>query len=234
MKLVPNMMAPEVIVDADSYFDMFLSFNQFLKPEEVAKSVYINIAQDVKNSFGGKFYMTISPKKTFRNRIFPEYKIKRAERSKEKSEALHAFMSMYEDKTVWHEDFEADDIVVYFMHRGSKVLAIDKDIKGVATREVFDYKQKKIQKPKTIIEAEEFTVYQSMMGDSTDGIPGAKDIGKAKALRKILDGIDIFEWVQLYDSIEQAELMMQLVRMDQIDEEIKLKLWRVEDWKLTQ
>ena len=86
--------------------------------------------------------------------------------------------------------------------------------------------------PKTQMEAEAFTVYQSMMGDSTDGIPGAKDIGKKKAHTKIKDGIDIFEWVALFDSIEQAELMMQLVRMDQIDDECNLRLWKLEDWKL--
>lgn len=232
MRLQKDTPVPEIIVDSDSYFDMYLSFNPLDGPRDVAKAVYLNIVHDIKNSFNGQFYMTISPKKTFRNKIYPLYKHKRKERSIFKSQALIAFMDMYEDKVVWHEDFEADDIVVYFMNRGSKVLAIDKDILGVRTQPIFNYKQKRIYQPKTILEAEKFTVYQSMMGDSTDGIPGAEGIGEKKAKKLIENDIDVFEWVQLFGTIENAELSMQLVRMDQIDENIELRLWKVEDWKL--
>jgi len=223
---------PETIVDCDSYFDTHISFNPFDSPKRIAEQVYINILHDIKNSFGGHFYMTITPLKTFRNDIYPNYKAKRKPRSELKSNALYELMTIHEDKVIWHEDFEADDITVYFMRRGSKFLAIDKDITGVAITKGFNYSKKKMIQPKTIMEAEAFTVFQSMMGDSTDGIPGAKDIGKSKAQTKIKDGIDVFEWVQLFGTIEQAELMMQLVRMDQIDDNCNLKLWKIEDWKL--
>ena len=232
MKLTSQTRVPDVIVDADSFFDIHMSFNTLDGPEKIANQVYLNIVQNVKNSFGGFFYMTITPKGTFRNRIYPLYKHKRPERSQIKSDALSYFAWKYAEKTVFHDDFEADDIVVYFMKRGSRVLAIDKDILGVAEREIFNYKTKKYIHPINPLQIEENIVYQSMMGDSTDGIPGAEGIGKAKALKKIKDGIDVFEWVQLFGSIEQAELMMRLVRMDQITDEIELKLWRVEDWKL--
>ena len=64
MKLTSQTRVPEVIVDADSYFDTYISFNPFDPPEVIAKNVYIKIMQDVKNSFGGFFYMAITPKKT--------------------------------------------------------------------------------------------------------------------------------------------------------------------------
>lgn len=192
----------------------------------------LNIRVDVKNAFDEDFCVTLSPRKTFRNRIYPLYKAKRKPRSKLKSDALNAFMKEYWEETIVHEDFEADDITVFFMLRGSKVLAIDKDIVGVRTQHVFNYNQKRIYQPQTKIEAERFTVYQSMMGDSTDGIPGAQGIGKGTAKKMMEAGIDIYEWAQLFKSIEEAELAMQLVRMDQIDKNIKLKLWRLEDWCL--
>lgn len=232
MQLTPNTRIPGTIVDCDSYFDTYMSFNPFDTPQKIAEQVFLNIKQDMMNSFGGHYYVTITPLKTFRNRIYPNYKAKRKQRSDLKSAALYEFIKKYDDIIIWHPDFEADDITVYFMKRGSKFLAIDKDITGVAITKGFNYQKKKLIQPKTIYEAEEFTVYQSMMGDSTDGIPGAKDIGTTKASKKIKDGIDVFEWVQLFDSIEDAELSMQLVRMDQIDEEIKLRLWKIEDWKL--
>lgn len=232
MKLTPQTRTPGTIVDCDSYFDTYISFNPFDNPEKIAHEVHLKIKQDIKNTFGGHYYTTITPLKTFRNKIYPNYKSKRKPRSEQKSLALQVFMTKNEDTCIWHPDFEADDITVYFMRRGAKILATDKDITGVATTQGYNYGKRKMISPKTQMEAEAFAVYQSMMGDSTDGIPGAKDIGKKKAHTKIEDGIDIFEWVALFDSIEQAELMMQLVRMDQIDDECNLRLWKLEDWKL--
>ena len=178
--------------------------------------------------------ITLTPLKTFRNRIYPLYKAKRKPRSQLKSDSLNEFMDKYWSKVIVHEDFEADDITVFFMLRGSKVLAIDKDIVGVRRTHVFNYGKRRIFQPLTDLEAEKFTVYQSLMGDSTDGIPGAPGIGKGTAKKLIDNDIDVFEWVQKFGSIEEAELSMQLVRMDQITDNIELKLWKVEDWLLHQ
>ena len=225
----------DVMIDGDSFFDIVIHSpnRKVFTPEETADAVWNYITRTTNWAFRGKeFLIALSPEKSFRNKLFIDYKKNRPKRSEDKKETMKVFLEKYGFCTMMHEDYEADDIVMFYGNRGSKIIAIDKDILGVNKVEAYNFKKKEYVEPKTEAGAEFAMLVQSLMGDSSDGIVGAKGIGKAKAKQIVLQMEEPYDWVKHFKTLEDAVLQMRLVRMDQIDDNLKLKLWNIEDFKL--
>jgi len=129
------------------------------------------------------------------------------------------------------EEVEADDVVVYFGRNGHIVAALDKDVLGSLEYAYNFGKKEWIEN--TPEEIARFPYYQTITGDSSDGLRGVYRVGPKGAL-KALDGCktDYEMWtavVKQYalkdQSIEEAIATMRCVRMDQWSPEAGLQLW---------
>lgn len=233
MRLSKNTRIPHTIIDGDSFFDtiIYVTASENLTEEETVMRVHQYILHTAMNSFNSAdFIVALSPQKTFRNQIYTGYKSNRPQRSEQKTKLLELYEYQFTNDVVYLENFEADDLVIYFAKKGSNVVAIDKDIKLVCPTRLYDFKKRIWQEPIHPITARGNMIMQSIMGDTSDGFAGVKDYGKGKARKLVENDIDVFEWTQLFESIDEAILTMRLVRMDQLDENLKLKLWDIEDW----
>ena len=162
--------------------------------------------------------IVLSPKKSFRHQIFPEYKANRKQSPLEGlSELRHRVMERLSPILV--ENFEADDVVVH----GSNVLgyfvgAIDKDVINACRQPVYNYVKRAWEhQGRTQSEIEEWYNYQALMGDSGDGIPGAKGVGKVGAKKIVATHPNWEEYAANFPDEDTAVTMMRLVRMDQFD-----------------
>ncbi len=117
---------------------------------------------------------------------------------------------------------EADDIVNYYARvKGYLISAIDKDVINANPTYSFDYNKREWQLPRTPEQVEQWYLVQTLMGDSTDNVAGAKGIGE-KGARDIIYGQhngeatyeDIIEY---FDSELDCMLNHTLVRMDGYD-----------------
>ena len=177
-----------------------------------------------------------SPSKTFRNEINENYKSNRPPPPPEVVRLKKMVMKRMGDMVWIKKGIEADDTIIYFMNKeGYFGAAIDKDVKNASTNYVLDYNKNKWQLPSTITRIEEWYVEQSIMGDSTDGIPGVSGMGVSKARKFIKDNNgrpSYDDWCALFENEEEAILSMQLVRMDQYNPDTGITLWSPEDWCL--
>ena len=177
-----------------------------------------------------------SPSKTFRNQLSEDYKSNRPPPPPDVVRLKKMVMERVRDMVWIKKGVEADDTIIYFMNKeGYFGAAIDKDVKNASTEFVLDYNKNKWNMPSTITRIEEWYVEQSIMGDSTDGIPGVAGMGEAKARKFIKkhSGRPSYEdWVDLFETEEDAILSMQLVRMDQYNPDTGITLWDSNDWCL--
>lgn len=125
----------------------------------------------------------LSPKRTFRHVAYPEYKAKR----KEPDPGIQRWKPYINEYLRQNWGFvewplhEADDAVaVVGTHMGNTVMCSpDKDMRQVPGNH-FDYK-KGIRFHISLKESEYNYYHQLLTGDSGDGIPGCKGIGKVTA-----------------------------------------------------
>lgn len=161
-----------------------------------------------------------SPKKTFRNEIYPEYKANRktsnivgvTELTKLVATRLKQWIMIVKNQ-------EADDIVNYLARtKNYLVAAIDKDVINANPTHTYNYNTFKWNQPNSQWKIDQWYLYQTLLGDNTDNIKGAKGIGKVKAQEIIDNGADCLDDIEPYFK-NRTDLMINhwLVRMDQFN-----------------
>lgn len=162
------------------------------------------------------------PVKSFRFRIYEEYKANRQKMPDDLRSQIDEIKNLVKEigiPVIESEDFEADDILgtmaAKYASQGLEVYLVtgDKDAyqlldenvkiyankKGISEYEIYDKEnivEKTGLKPELIID------YMALMGDSSDNIPGVKGIGEKTAL-KLISEFSSLE--NLYSNIESIK-----------------------------
>lgn len=135
------------------------------------------------------------------------------------------------ETTICESGVEADDVVVHYGRQGHIVCALDKDVLG-SLEYAYNYGRMEWSE-KTPEEIALFPFFQTITGDTSDGLRGVYRVG-AKGAEKALAGTSCEytmwkEVVKTYamkdQSIEEAIATMRCVRMDQWTPENGLVLW---------
>ena len=142
-----------------------------------------------------------SPEKTFRHKIYADYKATREATPDELVSQLPFMFKVTEAMNIpviIYPGFEADDIIGTLAKDGKKkglsvfMVTGDKDFMQLLEEDILVYKPASGQKPVEIIDVEgvkekwgvrpdQIADYLGMIGDTSDNIPGIKGIGPAKA-----------------------------------------------------
>ena len=142
-----------------------------------------------------------SPEKTFRHKIYAEYKATREATPDELVSQLPFMFKVTEAMNIpviIYPGFEADDIIGTLAKDGKKkglsvfMVTGDKDFMQLLEDDILVYKPASGQKPVEIIDVEgvkekwgvkpeQIADYLGLIGDTSDNIPGIKGIGPAKA-----------------------------------------------------
>ena len=156
--------------------------------------------------------------KTFRSDIYSEYKSHRPDAPDDLKVQLPIAIEFIEKmgfKTAAAIGYEADDIIASLAHDGVKngfkvrVVSHDKDLYQLICDDIFmfDPLKKKVVSSADCFEKygvypNQFTDYQSLLGDSADNVPGVKGVGAktAMALIQQFDNLD-----NIYKNIENIE-----------------------------
>lgn len=117
---------------------------------------------------------------------------------------------------------EADDVVNYFARvHNYFVAAIDKDVINANPTYTYDYNERKWNLPRTQIQVEQWYLIQTLMGDATDNVQGAPNIGEKKARSIVLgengNTASYQDIIQYFDSPTDCLINHTLVRMDMYD-----------------
>jgi hypothetical protein len=239
-------MTHKIAIDADSMVDIALS-RIGKKAENWLEKSYLEFCGQIKEVHSGIFrryrynigdsvehIILLSPKKSWRNRYVSTYKSNRDPRSPEKTELLNLIWQRLGTEVKADNIAEADDWTIYYASLGWHISAIDKDIHLASPMPVFNYKTKKWTEPKSKEDIEKNIIMQSVMGDSVDGIRGAKGKGKTFCENNILNrrSIPYNEWVSWFECEQDAIESMRLVRMDQWTPDGGLQMWQPGLWIL--
>ncbi|MEA3384289.1 MAG: DNA polymerase I [Campylobacterota bacterium] len=156
--------------------------------------------------------------KTFRSDIYSEYKSHRPEAPEDLKAQLPVAIEFIEKMgfpTAAKIGYEADDIIASLAHDAKekglqvRVVSHDKDLYQLIKDDIFMFdpmKKKIISRDdcfsKYGVYPEQFTDYQSLLGDSADNVPGVKGVGAktAEALIKQFDNLD-----NIYANIDSIE-----------------------------
>jgi len=176
-----------------------------------------------------EFEIVFSPKHTFRNELSETYKANRKPTTIVGIQKLKSLIQSRLDATEM-TGLEADDIVITRAYEKENVIiaCIDKDVYLHSPVPCFNYKKWEWIDGKTNDEIEQNYWVQAIMGDSTDGIKGAKGIGIVGAEKLVYDLFEPFtyeKYISLFDSENEAILSMRLVRLDQFKTG-ELILWK--------
>ncbi|MFH1251080.1 MAG: 5'-3' exonuclease H3TH domain-containing protein, partial [bacterium] len=167
---------------------VFAYVNSLLKLLDEEKPDYIGMVFD-------------APEKTFRHKIYKEYKATREAMPDELVSQLPYIRNVTEAMNIpviIRPGFEADDIIGTLAkdgrRQGLKVFMVtgDKDFMQLLEEDILVYKPGSGQKPVEIIDVngvmekwgvrpDQIADYLGMIGDTSDNIPGIKGIGPAKA-----------------------------------------------------
>jgi DNA polymerase-1 len=158
-------------------------------------------------------------RKNFRNEIYPDYK---AHRPPTPPELIPQFDLIREATEAYHipwfaeEGYEADDLIATFAEFGKKnqfeviIVSSDKDLMQLVTQDVtlFDHFKNVFITPNQVIEKygvppEKMIEIQSLMGDSSDNVPGVPKIGPKTAAELILQFGSLEHLLENLDKIPQ-------------------------------
>lgn len=156
---------------------------------------------------------------TFRNEIYPKYKAHRPDVPEDLLAQLPVAISWIEKmgfKTAIRSGFEADDIIASIAHDAKlkgltvRVVSHDKDLYQLIEDDkvfLFDPIKKSVVNEKTCFDkygvtAQQFTDYQSLLGDSADNVPGVKGVG-AKTAQALIEQFDNLD--NIYANIDKIE-----------------------------
>ena len=201
----------------------------------------LNIGRDFKTDY--LVFALDSKGDTFRKTLYNEYKSHRPEVPQDLLTQLPVaidFINKMGFKTAICDGFEADDIIASLANEGRKmgleiqIISHDKDLYQLIDDGVvylFDPQKKiKIDEQKCFekfgVKPCQFTDYQSLLGDSSDNVPGVRGIGKKTAealisefetLENIYENLDKIKskrWVELLqENKEMGFLSKQLVTL---------------------
>ena len=153
-----------------------------------------------------------SPAPTFRHRMFPEYKANREKAPDDLHEqvpVIKEFLDTLGVSVVAREGYEADDLMACAAKRGSDegyacyIISADKDLMQTVTADIHMLRPEKGEYldigPELVLEKmgvrpDQIVDYLSLIGDSSDNIPGVRGIGPKTAVSLLekyetLDGI---------------------------------------------
>lgn len=186
-----------------------------------------------------EYIICLSPRKSFRNKISPSginfridargnrkdvgYKANRKPSSVVGISELKKLILSRIPSLCWvNSEAEADDLVNYLAREKQYlVAAIDKDVINANPTYCYDYNNRKWNEPRSKDEIENWYLEQTLMGDSTDNVQGAKGIGPKNAVnivRNELKGKGTLEDLRPYfDSELDLQVNHMLVRMDRFD-----------------
>ncbi len=155
---------------------------------------------------------------TFRNEIYNEYKSHRPDVPEDLLAQLPVAISFIEKMgfaTAAKVGFEADDIIASLATEGSnkglniRVVSHDKDLYQLIGDDVMMFDpMKKVEVTSAMcfekygVYPEQFTDYQSLLGDSADNVPGVKGVG-AKTAMALIQQFDTLD--NIYANIEKIE-----------------------------
>jgi DNA polymerase-1 len=184
---------------------------------------------DLQKADSIKFEIIFSPKHTFRHNLTSTYKANRKSTNiigiQELKILVESRLGATEIKLM-----EADDIVITRAYEKENVIiaCIDKDIFKHSPVVCFNYLKWEWIDASTDDEIEQNYWVQAIMGDSTDGIKGAKGIGikgAEKLVHDVMEPLTYDKYVSLFESEKDAILSMRLVRLDQFKTG-ELVLWK--------
>jgi rRNA-processing protein FCF1 len=243
----------KIVIDADSIiykacyrhqepFNAELTYFEFCA--EIGKITGAFFADDSPFEYekGDKLNVEIvlSPKVSFRNELYTEYKAKRKRNVVEGIKDLKKLvLERLNTITTVVKNVEADDIVIRRAYDEKAVVAaIDKDVINACPTATYDYNKFKWGTPNSQTKIERWYLTQALMGDSTDNIPGAPGVGKVTADKIINDIVrdegrepNFWDIVPHFDSEMEARLSMLLVRMDMWDGK-KVNYWKPKESEL--
>lgn len=215
--------AKKVITVIDTFGFLFRSF--YALPPLKSKSGFptglltgfMNFISNIGKDFETDYIVFALDSKgdTFRSEIYPEYKSHRPDVPEDLLKQLPIAIEWIEKmgfKTAIKSGFEADDIIASIAHDAKdkdlevRVVSHDKDLYQLIQENIYLFDPIK----KVIINEEQcfdkygvypnqFTDYQSLLGDSADNVPGVKGVGAktAEALIKEFGTLD-----NIYENLE--------------------------------
>ncbi len=155
---------------------------------------------------------------TFRKEIYEEYKSHRPDVPQDLLTQLPVAIDWIEKmgfKTAIADGFEADDIIAAIAQDGKekdyevRIVSHDKDLYQLIEDDIylFDPIKKKVINKEECFEKygvypEQFTDYQSLLGDSADNVPGVKGVG-AKTAQALIEQYGTLD--NIYANIENIE-----------------------------
>jgi len=257
-----------LIIDSYSFlFRSYYSFPKILNKNNqnvnAINGFFSMILNQIIQSKAGYIIFTLdSGKKTFRDEIYKEYK---ANRVKCPDDLIHQFLILRNGlessgfNFLEIDGYEADDIIYTicsdnFLDVKKIICTKDKDLMQLVKDdevEVFDSKLNKLIKEEDVLK--KFCVppsriadYLSLIGDMSDNIPGAKNIGPKKAVEiiKKFESIDeIYSKIAnnheididkkiidlLIESKEMVLLSKKLVSLRKVDAKFK----KIDDYKIS-
>lgn len=183
-------------------------------------------------------------RKTFRSDIYPDYKAHRPPPPPElipQFELIRQATSAFNVAWVDKEGFEADDLIATYTRLGRErgmevtIVSSDKDLMQLVTSDItlYDHFKNRRIGPEQVIEKfgvppEKMVDIQSLMGDSSDNVPGVPKIGPKTAAELILKYDTLENLLAHLDEIPQkarrenlqnnaelARISYQLVTLDQ-------------------
>ena len=153
--------------------------------------------------------------KTFRHKLFEEYKAKRAETSPDlipQFPEIHRLLATIGIQAVGCEGYEADDILATIARlvdqRGGecRLITTDKDCRQLITDRVHLFNMRKKAKYDAValqadwgIQPGQVVDFQALVGDSVDNVPGVQLIGP-KIARELIE-----KWGTLEEVLDHAE-----------------------------
>ncbi len=156
---------------------------------------------------------------TFRNEIYDQYKAQRPDVPEDLLKQLPIAISLIEQmgfKTAIKTGFEADDIIASIAFDAKqkdlevRIVSHDKDLYQLIDDDkvyLFDPIKKTVINEEKCFEKygvhpNQFTDYQSLLGDSADNVPGVKGVG-AKTAEALIKQFGTLE--NIYDNLENIE-----------------------------
>jgi len=183
-----------------------------------------------------------APEKTFRHKIYPNYKATREAMPEELVEQLpyiFKITEVFNIPLIIRPGFEADDIIGTLAKTAARqdltvyMVTGDKDFMQLLEENILVYKPASGQKPVEVIDIkgvverwgvkpEQIPDYLGLIGDTSDNIPGIKGIGPAKAqpllnefgsLKNILKSLDKIENKRIAQMIREGAENAQFSKM---------------------
>lgn len=179
----------------------------------------INLTIDIKSTHIAVIFDTGG--KTFRHEIFTDYKANRPpvpDDMKPQFPIIREATDALNIKSIEKEGFEADDIIATLAKKAESegfevwIVSGDKDLMQLVNENIFLYDTKEAKKigvkeveEKWGVEPKQILDVLSLMGDSSDNVPGVPGIGEKTAVDLVKNYGNIKNLIENVDSIKQEK-----------------------------